>query len=71
MTIYTLVVDATSIIVHDGAVKGSRRAYYADDFEIRTSGAIATGRRPAVNHMAMELAIAHHIPLIQLKREVK
>lgn len=70
MIIYTIVATATALTVHDGMLPRSRLRYIADNFRVYTSGAIPTGRKPAVMHMALELCISHHIPAITLKRYV-
>jgi len=67
----TLVITANSIIVHDGIVPRSRLRYTAENFRLYISGHLPVSRYPAVTHMANELALAHHIPLITLKRHVK
>jgi len=66
MEIITIVVGPLSLTVVDGQVKGSRLKYRAPGLHIYLTGAVKVGRRAAVNHLAMELAIARHIPLISL-----
>jgi len=67
MEILTIRVTPNGIEVIDGKEPRAKLKYVADNLEIYLVGAVKIGRRPAVNHMAMECALARHIPLISLK----
>jgi len=67
MEIITLRVTPTAIEVVDGRERGAKLKYVADGFHIYIIGRVTVPRRAAVNHMAMEAALARHIPLIALK----
>jgi len=68
MTTYTIVVTENTMILHDGQVPGSKLRWYADGFRVYVSGAVPVRKMDALAHMAMELALAHHIPLRTLKK---
>lgn len=63
----TISVKPLSLDVLDGQAKGASLKYQAPGLEIYLVGRVSVGRRPAVNHLAMECALARHIPLISLK----
>jgi len=67
MEILTIKVDVMSMEVVDGQVTGARLKYQAPGLEIYLIGRVSITRRPAVNQLAMECALARHIPLISLK----
>lgn len=67
MVTLTFKITQNAIIVHDGKLPGARLKYYAPGMEIYLSGVVTTRRRDAVNGMAFDCALAHHIPLISLK----
>jgi len=69
MEIITIVVKPMAIEVVDGRVKSARLKYRAPGLEIWLFGKVSVPRRAQVNHMAMECALARHIPLIQLKSD--
>jgi len=68
MTTYTIVVTETTMILHDGKAKGGRLRWYADSFRVYVSGPAPVRKMDALAHMAMELALSHHIPLRTLKK---
>jgi len=70
MVIYTLVVTENAVTVHDGIVPRARLRYIADNFRIYTIGAIPARKMNTVAYHAIELAIAHHIPAITVKRYI-
>jgi len=67
MEILTIRVTPTTIEIIDGKEPKSKLKYVAPNLEIYLVGAVTVGRRTAVNGMAMECALARHIPLISLK----
>lgn len=67
MEIITIRVSALTMDVVDGRVSKSRLKYVAPGLEIYLVGSVTVARRAAVNHLAMEQALARHIPLISLK----
>jgi hypothetical protein len=63
-------IDATSqtgIIVSDGTVKLSRLKWIGTGIRIYLLGAMTDKNRDALNHIAMDLCAAHHIPLVSLR----
>jgi hypothetical protein len=69
MEIITIRATATALEVVDGRVKRSRLKYRAPGLEIYLIGSVSVPRRAAVNHLAMECALARHIPLMSLKSD--
>jgi len=67
MQIITICVNPTMIEVVDGRAKGAKLKYHAPGLDIYLVGKVTIARRAAVNHMAMEAAIARHIPLRALE----
>lgn len=63
----TIAVHPLDIIVLDGKLPSARLKYQAPGLEIYLFGKVSVPRRAAVNHLAMECALARHIPLISLK----
>lgn len=63
----TIRVSALTLEVVDGRVSKSRLKYQAPGLEIYLIGQVSVPRRAAVNHLAMECALARHIPLLSLK----
>lgn len=70
MITYTLVVTENAVTVHDGILARARLRYTADNFRIYTLGAIPARKFDVVAYHALELAIAHHIPAISVKRHI-
>jgi len=67
MEILTIRVGSMNLEVVDGKERGSRLKYQAPGLEIYLIGRVSVPRRAAINHMAMECALARHIPLLMLK----
>lgn len=67
MELITIEVRECEILVHDGILKGAREKWYAPGLSIYLVGRVSVGRRAAVQHCAMEQALARRIPLISLK----
>jgi len=67
MEILTIGVTPTTIEVIDGRQQGARLKYQAPGLEIYLIGKVSIPRRAAINQLAMECALARHIPLISLK----
>jgi len=70
MIIYTLVVTENAVTVHDGILARARLRYTADNFRIYTLGAIPDRKFDVVAYHALELAIAHHIPAMTVRRHI-
>jgi len=70
MITYTLVVTENAVTVHDGILARARLRYLSDNFRIYTLGAIPARKFDVVAYHALELAVAHHIPLITVKRYI-
>jgi len=68
MTTYTIVVAETTMILYDGNSQGGRLYWYADGFRVYVSGPAPVRKMDALAHMAMEVALSHHIPLRTLKK---
>jgi len=68
MITYTIVVTDNTMILHDGRVSDSRLRWYADGFRVYVIGAVSVRKMDALAHMAMEVALSHHIPLRTLKK---
>ena len=66
MEIITIQVTSTGMEVKDGRVMGAKLKYQAPGLDIYLAGRVSIWRRPAVNHLAIEQALARHIPLISL-----
>ncbi len=66
MELITIEVKEREIIVHDGVLKGAKEKWYAPGLSIYLKGKVSIPRRAAVQHCAMEQALARHIPLISL-----
>lgn len=67
MEVITIAVHPLDIIVLDGKLPNSRLKFAAPGLEIYLHGKVSVPRRNAVSYMAMECALARHIPLISLK----
>lgn len=67
MEILTIRASALTLAVVDGRERGARLKYQAPGLDIYLIGRVSVPRRAAVNHLAMECALARHIPLISLK----
>jgi len=68
MITYTIDVTKTTMTLYDGQVAGSKLRWYADGFRVYVSGAVPVQKMDALAHMAMEVALSHHIPLRTLKK---
>jgi len=67
MDTITIVITLTTMIVHDGQVKGSRLKYQAPGLDIYIKGACPAKELHRVHYIAMSEALARHIPLVSLK----
>lgn len=56
-----------STIVSDGSLKLSRLKWMGDGIRIHLLGAMTDKNRDMLNHMAMDLCVAHHIPVVSLR----
>lgn len=66
MEIITIEKTATTIIVHDGKLKGAHLKWTAPGIDIYLKGAVAVKHRDRVNFHAMNECLIRHIPLKSL-----